>query len=241
MKAMILAAGFGTRLGSLTQTRPKALIEVGGKAMIEYVIEQLKTVGVRSIVINLHHLGEQIEEYCRERKMFDIEIIFSREKEILGTGGGIKFAEQYLSDAETFFIYNADVYCDLKLDRLAATHRREGNLATLVVTKKDSSRVLLFSAQNHLVGWRNRSTADTRQVIPCADPQELGFCGIHLVSRRIFDYLRQFTGSFGIFEPYIRAVESREKIGALVLDREYWLDMGKPQELEELRAKLKGN
>ena len=162
MKAMIFAAGLGTRLKPLTDTIPKALVPVGGRPLIEIVIDRLKTAGFDDIVINVHHFADMIEEYVRSRHDFGIRIRFSDERDtLLDTGGGILHAKSLLEGAGHFLVHNVDILSDVDLKSFAASAASDA-LATLLVSRRQTSRYLLFDNGMHMAGWTNVSTGEIR-------------------------------------------------------------------------------
>lgn len=239
MKAMIFAAGLGSRLGEITRTTPKCLVRAGGKSMLEYVVERLKAAGVDHVVINLFHLGEQIEEFVREKDSFGIRVDFSREETLLGTGGGLKKAAGFFAGDESFFVHNADVYCDLDLKILAGAHAGSGALATLVMMERQSSRCLLFDSHGQLAGWEGTKESGETDLIS-EDPvlTRLAFSGIQMVSPRIFAYMRDEEEKFSIIRSYMKAARAGEKVVSCVMKDAWWIDVGKPETLEQLRLHL---
>ena len=232
MKAMLLAAGIGSRLGQITDRLPKALVQVAGKPMLEHVILNLKSAGVSEIVINLFHLADQIEEYLKTKKNFAIDIHFSHEKKLLGTGGGLRNAGSHFISEKAFFLYNCDIYCDLDLKLLAEYHRQNPALATLVVMRRASSRKLLFKEDGSLMGWKN---PDANKLIGGAieNMQEFAFSGIHIISSKLFDFMKEEPDNFSIIKAYMNAAEAGQKVQKFVMpDRCYWADVGKPESLE---------
>ena len=222
MKAMIFAAGLGTRLKPLTDTIPKALVPVGGRPLIEIVIDRLKTAGFDDIVINVHHFADMIEEYVRSRHDFGIRIRFSDERDtLLDTGGGILHAKSLLEGAGHFLVHNVDILSDVDLKSFAASAASDA-LATLLVSRRQTSRYLLFDNGMHMAGWTNVSTGEIRSpyvgegkayveggnAIVGADARHdnlllpgmpavscYAFSGIHLISDRIFPLLEQYAES----------------------------------------------
>ena len=158
MKAMIFAAGLGTRLKPLTDSTPKALLPINGKPMLEHVILKLKDAGFHQIAINVHHLGDQIINFLAANNNFGIQIHISDERDyLLDTGGGIKHAAAFLQGNEPFLIHNVDILSDIDLRALYNHHIETNPLATLLVSKRNTSRYLLFNKENKLCGWRNRN------------------------------------------------------------------------------------
>ncbi len=235
---MILAAGFGKRLGELTKETPKCLIEVGGKTMLEHVIEKLKSAHVTSLVINLHHLSEKVRSYCKSKNNFGLHIDFTLEQEILGTGGGVKIAETYLSENESFYVYNADVYSEIDLLEMARLHKKEKAISTLAVMKRDTSRYLLFGKDETLKGWENPKENKSNLIGTDKNLDRLAFTGIQIVSREIFSYMRDEKTPFSIITSYINAAMASKKVLGFRADNSFWIDVGTPETLKSLRDRL---
>ena len=242
MKAMIFAAGIGSRLKPLTDNMPKALIPVNGKPMLEHVILKLKAFGFDQIVINIHHLGEQIIDFLKANNNFGIQIFISDEKDyLLDTGGGLKKAQQFLQGDEPFLIHNADIISDIDLKKLYDSHLENNPLATLLVSQRETSRYLLFDKSNKLCGWRNRETGEIKSFYPYFDPshyQEYAFGGIHVLSPQIFDWLQEWTGRFSIINFYL-SVCAKTNIRAYVAENLHLLDIGKPETLAQAEEWMK--
>lgn len=242
MKAMILAAGIGSRLRPLTDRVPKALIEVAGRPMIEHVIDRLGAAGVTELVVNLFHLGDRIEEFLASRGNFGLRITFSRETELLDTGGGLKRAAGFFKDAAPFFVHNVDVLTDLDLTALLGFHRRAGALATLAVQRRSSARQLLFDREGRLCG-RETPAGVEWAAGPVTDADRLAFTGVHVVEPAIFEKMTE-TGAFPIIRTYLRLAGEGERIGACRADAAAWQDVGTPAQLAEARrraaARLEG-
>ena len=234
MKAMIFAAGVGSRLRPLTDYTPKALIPVGGKPMLEHVILKLKAAGFDRLVVNIHHLGGQIADFLRANDNFGLQIHLSDESDyLLDTGGGIKKATPWLRGDEPFLVHNVDILSDVDLRALYEAHRRSDPLATLLVSRRDTSRYLLFNKEDKLCGWRNRQTGEVKSYYPYFDPdqyQELAFSGIHVMSPRILDLMEEWTGKFSIIQFYL-SVCARTDIRAYKAERLRLIDVGKPEAL----------
>lgn len=232
---MILAAGLGTRLRPLTDRVPKALIEIGGVPILERVARRLIAAGADRLVINLHHLGDQIRRYVREREGFGVEVLFSDEAGgALETGGGVLQAAGHFSGEAPFFLHNADVLSDLPLTTIYQSHMREQPLATLAVMERPSSRYLIFDE----VGLFGRGDdgkgvrIEAREQI--GSEVRLAFAGVHVIDQR-FPQLIEETGAFSILDPYLRLVAAGERILPFRIDGCRWIDIGKPQQLEEAR------
>ncbi|MBQ4161592.1 MAG: nucleotidyltransferase family protein [Parabacteroides sp.] len=234
MKAMIFAAGLGTRLKPLTDHTPKALLPINGKPMLEHVILKLKDAGFNQIAINIHHLGEQIIDFLQANNNFGIEIFVSDERDyLLDTGGGIKHAESFLQGDEPFLIHNADILSNIDLRKLYEHHLETNPLATLLVSKRKTSRYLLFDKENKLCGWRNRETGEVKSFYPYFEPnqyKEFAFSGIHVLSPKIFDWMEEWTGKFSIINFYL-SICAKTNIHAYDAENLRLLDIGKPESL----------
>lgn len=230
MKAMILAAGIGSRLRPRTETTPKALIEVGGTPMIEHVIRRLAAAGVTEIIVNLFHLGERIVEYLASRGNFGLRIGFSREAELLDTGGGLKQAAWFFDDGRPFVLHNVDVLSEIDLGGLLRFQSERGALAALAVQSRASARQLLFDAGGRLCG---RETAEGVEWAkgPVDEVQRAAFTGIHVIHPAIFSKMEE-GGAFPITRPYLRLAGEGEPILAYWADRAYWQDIGSPEKLD---------
>jgi NDP-sugar pyrophosphorylase family protein len=235
VKAMILAAGKGTRLGDITRTVPKCLVEAGGKTMLQHTIERLKLYGITDVVINTSHLAESIQAYLGTHMNFGINITLSHEPTLLGTGGGIAEASRYFGNATEIIVHNADVYSDIPLDDLVQTHRETSSLASLVVMERQTSRPLLFNEQYNLVGFESDSHGelfgDTVNVLP------LAFSGIQVISPQVLNYFA-FQPPFSSITGYLSAARSGERIRGHKVSGNYWIDMGRQDDLNELRTIL---
>lgn len=239
MKAMIFAAGIGSRLKPLTDRTPKALIPVGGKPMLEHVILKLKAAGFDQIVINIHHLGDQIIDFLRANDNFGVQIDISDESDyLLDTGGGVKKAISFLRGNEPFLIHNVDILSNVDLKKLYETHLKTNPMATLLVSQRVTSRYLLFNDENKLCGWRNHATGEVKSYYPYFDPEqynEYAFSGIHVLSPKILDLMEEWTGKFSIINFYL-SICAKTDIQAYLADNLKLLDIGKPETLEEAEA-----
>jgi len=232
MKAMILAAGLGTRLRPLTAERPKALVELNGKPLLQILIERLKDFGIREIIVNVHHFGRQIIDFVRRNESFGLHIEFSVEDTLLDTGGGLKKAARFFDDGQPFLLHNVDVLTDLDYLHMLRYHNEKQALATLAVRRRKTSRYFLFNDSGQLCGWRN--TADGREVRTCSSGgvlEEFSFMGIHIISPEIFSLLTE-EGSFSIVQSYLR-LSSAQKIFAFPAGNYRWLDVGKKENLDQ--------
>lgn len=231
MKAMIFAAGLGTRLRPLTNDRPKALIRVGGLTMLEIAIRKLINAGVDQIAINLHHYGQMIRDYLREHDDFGAVVRFSDESELLlDTGGGLKHAAPLLMGDEPFFVYNVDILTSLDLRSLWAAHMKTRPLATLAVKERPGSRFFLFDENARLCGWKNVDTGEEKISFANAANYPAAFSGIHVIEPRIFSLMTE-TGAFSIVDAYLR-LAAVETIKGFNHDGDLWFDLGKPEKIK---------
>jgi MurNAc alpha-1-phosphate uridylyltransferase len=239
MRAMILAAGFGSRLGEIGKTTPKCLLQVAGKSLLEYAIERLAAAGVTQAVINLHHLSARVQEYVSARSTWPLRIEFSPEASILGTGGGLKAARALLDHHEPFFVHNADIYCEFDLRKLYQEHLKTGALATLLTRPSAGTKALLFDAQQQLRGWQSPENERYPELRSVADAQALGFCGVQVVSPGFFRYMQPFQGQFSVLQPALEAAIAGEPVRSFALGGAYWKDVGTPQAVAELERYLR--
>lgn len=230
VSAMILAAGMGTRMKPITDNKPKALVTVNGKTLLELAIQKLKFAGVNNIVINVHHFADMIIEYLQKNNNFGVNIIISNERdELLNTGGGIKKAEEYLSKSADFFVYNVDVISDIDLNTMYCKHKEYGCIGTLAVKKRSTSRYFLFDEQLNLCGWENTKNKDVFINREFENHlYEYAFSGIHCLKSAVFKYIIQ-TGAFSIVDAYMDLC--REHQFKAYLHTEAWYDIGKFNEL----------
>jgi NDP-sugar pyrophosphorylase family protein len=226
MKAMILAAGLGSRLGDLTRETPKCMMPVGETTLLEIVVNRLKELEPSEIIINLYHLAEKVEQYVQSRNSFGTRIFLSREDQLLGTGGAIWNVAKRLEGEDQFVIYNADVYSEVNLHQLVEAHTRHSALATLAIMSRETSRPLFFDRKMYMCHEGEENS------------QAFGFTGIHVLSPRIFEYFVGLHEPFSIIDPYKRAVESGARILGVDIGETYWLDAGVPSRLENLRSYL---
>lgn len=235
---MLLAAGLGTRLRPLTDHTPKALVEVGGIPILERIARDLIAAGADRLIINLHHLGDQIRRYVEERDGFGAEAVFSPEPEVpLETGGGLLRAEPLFRKEAPFFLHNTDVFTDLSYQEMYRAHCASGGLATLATMRRESSRYLLFDDVGLLGRVDERKDLRIQVREPSGEVTPLAFAGVHVISPEIFDWLAG-SGPFSILEPYLRAAEAGERILPYRVDGARWIDIGKPEQLREARRSL---
>ena len=236
MKAMILAAGFGKRLMPLTKNIPKALIEINNKTLLERLIIKLKKTGFNELVINTSYLGSLIIDFLNEKNNFDIEIKTTAEPEPLETGGGIKFAHKHLIDSDFFLVHNVDIISDLDIKSLIEYHKSNKCFATLAVSKRETSRYLLFNNQNNLIGRRNLKTGQTEIISSVKNFKEFGFSGIYILSSKIFNYFDD-SKRFSIIETLLKAAHT-EKIKCFEHSSKNWFDLGKIEDFEIIRNQI---
>lgn len=231
MKAMILAAGLGTRLRPLTNDRPKALVEVAGRTLLEIAIARVREVGVREVIVNVHHFAGMVVEYLRGKNNFGMRIEISEEGSLLDTGGGLKKAAWFFRDedpAAAFILHNVDVISSIDLRQMLEFHTQNQALATLAVQQRQSSRYLLFDEQMRLCGRRLVKERKTELVRPSARLRDLAFSGIHAISPRLL-WMMSEEGAFSIVQSYLRLAGEGERIVAYRADGDYWRDLGKPE------------
>ncbi|MBK7762436.1 MAG: nucleotidyltransferase family protein [Bacteroidetes bacterium] len=232
MKAMILAAGLGTRLKPFTDHHPKALALVNGKTLLQRNIEYLKSYGVDSFIINVHHFAEQIIQYLQKHNFFDTQIEISDERnEILETGGGLLKASWFFDKDEPFILMNADMLTDIDMLEMYTYHKLRKPLATLAVCKRNSSRCLLFNQENILCGWQNTSTEEIKMSRDENNLQSFSFSGIHIIEPGIFSQIR-FTGKFSMIDVYLELAKINNII-AFDHSGKKLLDVGKPESIVE--------
>ncbi len=237
MKAMLFAAGKGTRLQPLTNRHPKCLVTANDMTLLEHNIQLLKKNGVTDIVINVHHLGQQIVDFVKANN-FSIDIHISVEEELLETGGGLLYAADYFRGEEAFLVCNSDIYTDLDIRSLTISHLENNNLATLAVADRKTSRYLRFNSKELLCGWENRKTIDEISWNNDAFKAR-AFNGIQVLSPKIFDYMIGQEPAFSTIPIYLKAAEAGERIVAYSMDDAYWIDVGTIEKLEELRVYLR--
>jgi NDP-sugar pyrophosphorylase family protein len=237
MKAIIFAAGLGTRLKPITNHIPKALVRVNGKPLIDYAIEKLINAGIHEIVINIHHFGNLIVKHI-EKSSYPISIQFSDEHDqLLETGGALKKAAPLLKDNDPVIALNVDIISSINLKKLISQHIETNALVTLAVRNRKTSRYLLFNNQMELTGWKNIKTNEVRMArYQQKDLSQLAFSGIQVLSPHFFDLITE-TGKFSVIETYLRLASTQKIIG--FHDKSpFWIDIGKPGEIENAERYL---
>jgi NDP-sugar pyrophosphorylase family protein len=242
MKAMVLAAGLGTRLRPLTNDRPKALVEVAGRTLLERVLTRLKTFGVREVIVNVHHFADMVVEYLAARENFGMRIEISREDELLDTGGGLKKAGWFFlegsSKDEPFYLHNVDVISTIDLGRMLEFHRSRQALATLAVQDRGTSRYLLFNDAGELCGRRAGNDGAVEWARKVGRFEARAFSGIHVISPRLLTMLSE-DGAFSIVASYLRLAGGGERVIAFPADEYSWRDLGRVESVREAEADLK--
>jgi NDP-sugar pyrophosphorylase family protein len=236
-KALIFAAGKGTRLKPFTDHHPKALALVNGIPLLERNIKYLQGYGINEFVINVHHFGNQIVDFLKEKKNFGAKIDISDEKEeLLETGGGLLFAKKFLENEEDFIIMNADILTDLDISALVKFHKSHNNMVSLAVSDRPSSRKLLFNKEMVLRGWMNKNTGETKLAEFNNDFKELAFSGIHCLHSSIFDKIKR-TGKFSIMEEYLDLMFDKLILG--FEHHAHLIDVGRPESVLEAEKYFK--
>ena len=231
MKAMIFAAGMGTRLKPFTDNHPKALAQVNGVPLLERNIKYLQSYGINDFVINIHHFGGQILAFLAEYDNFGANIEISNESdELLETGGGLLFAKRFLENEKTFLIMNVDILTDLNITNFINIHELKGGMVTLAVSDRDSTRKLMFNDKMYLKGWKNLTTNKKTVVGGIFKLRELAFSGVHCVNSEIFTKITR-TGKFSIMDEYLDLM--REDIIIGYQHTANLIDVGKPESVAE--------
>jgi len=243
MKAMILAAGLGLRLRPITDDRPKALVEIAGRTLLEITLSRLRTFGIHEVIINVHHFADMVLEYLKANHNFGMRIEVSREEVLLDTGGGLKKAAYFFLEHsngfdDPFILHNVDVISTIDLRRMVQFHTENRALATLAVQDRETTRYLLFDEQLQLRGWRSGRDQKSELARSSQQVQALAFSGIHVISPRIFARMTE-EGIFSIIDFYLHLAAHGENILAFRADEYYWRDLGRPENLMEAAQDLK--
>ena len=240
MKAMILAAGLGTRLRPLTDNKPKALVEVCGRTLLEITLSRLRSFGFRDVIINVHHFADVVIAYLKTHDNFGMHIEISREDVLLDTGGGLKKAAWFFLEGpdEPFLLHNVDVLSDIDLARMLRVHRDAGALATLAVQQRSSSRQLLFGEAGQLCGRRKGGEMNDEVVCPSQVLVPLAFSGIHVISPRLLPLMTEDC-IFSIIDTYLRLAAAGKKIQSFRADQYSWRDLGKPESIKQAELETK--
>jgi NDP-sugar pyrophosphorylase family protein len=234
---MVLAAGLGTRLRPLTNDRPKALVEVAGRTMLQITLERLRSFGVDSVIVNTHHFAKLMRSYIESRD-WGMRVEISQEDVLLDTGGGLKHAACFFKDSdEPFLLHNVDVLSNIDLKRMLEFHREQNALATLALQSRSTSRYLLFE-DGELCGRKAGPDDHVEQAKPARAPEALAFSGIHAISPRLLKLMHE-RGVFSIIDVYLRLAGKGEKIAAFRADRCRWRDLGKPESVERAAEEIR--
>jgi NDP-sugar pyrophosphorylase family protein len=239
---MILAAGLGTRLRPLTENRPKALVEIAGRTLLEITLARLRGSGITDVIINVHHFAGMILDYLDSNQNFGMNIVVSPEEVLLDTGGGLKqaayfFLEHSVDGEEPFLLHNVDVLSTIDLPRMVQFHTEHQALATLAVQERKSSRHLLFQEDSELCGRRIGQDSTSELVRSSERVQALAFCGVHVISPRFLTMMNE-EGAFSIITSYLRLAGAGEKILGFRADEYYWCDLGTPESVAQAAEDL---
>ena len=235
MEAMIFAAGLGTRLYPLTKNKPKALVEICGKTLLDRCLEKIIKVGCKRIVINAHHFSDLIEQYLKNNK-YNAEIILSKEEELLDTGGGLKNAKKYFSLKENILIHNVDIISQIDISAMQDNLNNSNALAILAVSKRLSSRQLLFNKENLLSGWQNNQT---KQEIITRENQNLNplaFSGVHIIRPEALELMPN-ENKFSIINHYLELSKNNDLL-AFKHENILWYDLGKYEQIAEIERQI---
>lgn len=243
MKAMVFAAGLGTRLRPLTDDRPKALVELDGRTLIEITLARLRTFGIHEVVINVHHFADKLVDYLEAHDNFGMRIHISREQVLLDTGGGLKKAAHFFLDDspaadEPIVVHNVDVISAIDLKKMEKAHKAKPTIAMLAVQERKTSRYLLFDGQDYLCGRRIGVDSTAEMVRPTGRVQSLAFAGIHIISSRLLTKLAG-EGAFSIIDSYLHLAAKGETIRAFRADEYYWRDVGRTEDLQKAAIDLR--
>lgn len=233
MKAMVLAAGMGTRLQPLTLTKPKALVEINGTPILEIILKKVIRSGFNEIIVNVHHFADQIIDFLKRNNNFGASITISDETDILmDTGGGLVKASWFFDDGKPFLVHNIDILSDINLQHLYNHHCAKNALATLAIKDRKTSRSLLINKDGELSGWKNHQTGQT--IIARGNESDLlpmPFSAIHVMDPKIFPLITE-TGKFSIMDTYLRLAKDHV-IQTYRHDADFWFDIGRIENLTE--------
>jgi mannose-1-phosphate guanylyltransferase len=245
MKAMILAAGLGTRLRPLTDDRPKALVEIRGRTLLEITLFRLRAFGIRDVIVNVHHFADMIIEYLHANRDFGMRVVISREEVLLDTGGGLKRAAYFFlngrdSSQEPFILHNVDVISTIDFRRMVQFHEGNRALATLAVHDRQSARYLLFDEQLQLCGRRRQGDQEAELCRSAFPMRPLAFSGVHVVAPRLLNMMVD-DGPFAIINTYLHLAAQGERILAFRADDYYWRDVGNADSLTRAAGEMERN
>jgi NDP-sugar pyrophosphorylase family protein len=237
MKAMIFAAGLGTRLGTITRTTTKALLDINGKTVLHRAVEKCSTSGFDDIIINVHHFAEEVEKEIEYLRKSGYNISVSDERDGLLENGGGLFKAKWFFDDNPFLLYNADIISDYDIPALFRFHRQKGCLATLATRHRPGKRFILVDSEGRLRGWRNVETGEEklRGVATSDGLEEIAFSSMHIVEPEIFNYMR--PGKYSMIDLYLE-LAAEHTVYTLKDDGGYWVDVGTPESLDRVRKIL---
>ncbi len=230
MKAMLLAAGLGTRLKPFTDKHPKALAVINGKTLLQRNIEYLQRFGIKDVIINVHHFAEQIVEEIKKNNGWNSNINISDESDaVLETGGGLKRAAWFFENESNFILMNVDVLTDLNLKEIISFHEKEKPLSTLAVTDRKSSRFFLFDENSDLCGWENVKTGDKKICVENKSLIQKAFSGIHIINTKMFSLMKN-EGKFSVVDVYLDLIKANI-IKGFDHSQSKFIDVGKPENI----------
>jgi NDP-sugar pyrophosphorylase family protein len=236
MKAMVFAAGFGSRLRPLTNDIPKPLIRIKNKPLLDWIVLQLQLSGIKSAIVNTHYLHEKIENHIKTAG-YAIPVTVSHEEKILGTGGALVNTRNFW-DRDDFYLCNSDILCTAPLPEFFTFHRKTGNMVTLGINDRNSDSMLLIDEEGLLVGIQRKGTKDIRRK-PLGRPRAVGFCGFHMISPGLFSQL-SVPVAFSIIDEYLALIEKGISISTWSIGEAYWEDIGTPQRLQKAESAFPG-
>jgi len=237
MDAMIFAAGLGTRLRPLTNSMPKAMVEVNSIPLIGHAILNLKHQGINRITVNVHHFAKQITDYINAEKQFGIEIQISDETDqLLDTGGGLVKAKPFLDLTQPIVVCNVDILTNVDIKKMLQAHNSSNAIATLAIRNRPTSRYFLFNNKRNLVGWKNMKTGEVKMSRKAHQPTPIAFSGFQIISPELFRFMEQ-TGKFSIVQTYLQ-VATNQKIKGYLHQQDYWLDVGKHDTLKQANVMI---
>jgi NDP-sugar pyrophosphorylase family protein len=236
MKAMIMAAGKGTRLRKITETIPKVLVDINGKSLLQVAVETCTRYGFDDIIVNVHYMADMVEEEIRRLNRLGFRITVSDERELLLENGGGLYNAKGFFDNNPFLVYNADIVTDLDLSSLYHYHIKKNGLATLAVRNREGSRFLLVDSEGVLKGWCNIATGEKILAVnEEAELSKIGFSSIQIIDPEIFKYMKD--GIYTVVSLYLQLASS-QSIHTYRCDDGYWFNVGTPENLESVRRFL---
>ena len=236
MKAIILAAGKGTRLKNLTANKPKALVEVNGAPMLETVINKISKAGISDIIINIHHHGKMITDFLEQNNYFGLNIQISDETDmLLDTGGAILKMKYFIHGSDSILVHNVDIISDLNISDLSKHHHESGSIASLCTRERTTNRGLLFNNYDELIGWTNSATDEIKWVKnPAKDFHKRAFNGIYMISPEFVDKIK-LTGRFSIIDVWLD-IAKKEKITCFHDESNFWHDLGTKEKITKAES-----